>query len=260
MSRADLEHYIGVPLKRPLVYEDDSPVVPTPHQPNYLVRSPIKPELLELCLLSTPPSSIDPKICDFGESLFWDLTHKAPLEAKLNIPCVYTAPEIISQDRITPAVDVWALAVITHMIMSGGTLLFHSWSGARKDVLKKIVSILGKLPDRYWDLWDKDERGEYFDEDGKWVGGDEEKALFGHGQLMKMPSRRMGEDDLRLLEEVLRKMVIMSQKTVSPLTRLYVWYQRVGCTLSLRPRGRMWRLDLCRPISILLTSHVTSYL
>lgn len=80
---------------------------------------------------------------------------------------MYAAPEIIFKDRITLAVDVWALAVMAHLLLSNGVLLFPSYLGVRKEVLREMVLTIGKLPDRYWSMWDKSEREKYFDEDGK---------------------------------------------------------------------------------------------
>lgn len=78
MSRTEIDRYFGIPNKLPIIrHEDSSPVVPSPHQPNYVVSTNFdETELLDYCLLSIHPSAIDPKICDFDESLFWDLASK----------------------------------------------------------------------------------------------------------------------------------------------------------------------------------------
>lgn len=147
ITQADFERYLGCPRKLPVANEDKSSVPPSPHLPRYFVESsPDRTELFERCLLLTSPSV---KICDFGESLFWDIETKIPLESELHTPCVYAAPEIIFHDRITPGVDVWALAVMMHVLLSGGMPLFPSRQGLQSEVLCQMVLSLGKPPDRY---------------------------------------------------------------------------------------------------------------
>lgn len=129
MTRADPEHYLGPPQKYSL-QKSKSPVVHTSRQPDYVVEASTSTgmdriELLKLCLLSVHPSAIDPRICDFGESLIRNLESKTPLEVRMHMPCVYAAPEILFRDPITPAVDIWALAVSTLQLL-GGRLMFPS--------------------------------------------------------------------------------------------------------------------------------------
>lgn len=90
---------------------------------------------------------------------------KAPLTIKgeLHIPCIFAAPEILFHDRITPAVDIWALNVFMHVFAS----LVGPREIVRERVLRQIVTKLGKLPDRYWSMWDT--RSEWFDDDGKGI-------------------------------------------------------------------------------------------
>jgi serine/threonine protein kinase len=142
MSHQDLQKYLGEPHKAPLSRRDGKPVIYTPHEPKYVVSSPEWLELLQLCLNS--PEAVNLKICDFGESFLWD---DKPVITQLNTPCVYAAPEIIFHDHISPAVDVWALAVLIHMVLSGGYLLFNLPHGIKKEVLMEMVLTLGKLPD-----------------------------------------------------------------------------------------------------------------
>lgn len=68
MSRADLQHYLGRPHKRPLTSVDGSPVLPSLHQPKYVLGSLDRKEPFERHL-STSPFAINPKIRDSGESI-----------------------------------------------------------------------------------------------------------------------------------------------------------------------------------------------
>ena len=60
---------------------------------------------------------------------------------QVNTPYVYAAPEIIFHDVVNPAVDVWALAVLIHMVLSGGSLLFNSYHGVKQEVLREMADI-----------------------------------------------------------------------------------------------------------------------
>jgi serine/threonine protein kinase len=199
MTYQDLQKYLGEPYKRPLSRRDGKPVTSTPHEPMYVVPPPEWLELLQLCLSS--PDAVHLKICDFGEAILWD---NKPVMTRLNTPCVYAAPEIVFHDRISPATDMWALAVLMHMVLSGGYLLFDSYRGITKEVLRETVLTLGKLPDRWWTKWE--DRSEYFDENGTFIG-DRTKLPPISGNFLKIPSDRMEGDELKELEGVIRMMV-----------------------------------------------------
>jgi serine/threonine protein kinase len=172
-------------------------------------------ELLQLCLSS--PEAVHIKICDFGESFLWD---NKPVITQLNTPCVYRAPEIIFHDHISPAVDIWALAVLIHFVLSGGCLLFNSSYGIQKEVVMEMVLTLGKLPDRWWTKWE--DRSEYFDENGTFVG-DRTKLPPLLGTFLKIPSDRMQGEELEEFETVIRRMVsygIMDRVSAAEVVRL----------------------------------------
>jgi serine/threonine-protein kinase SRPK3 len=139
---------------------------------------------------------------------------------QLNTPCVYAAPEIMFHDRISPATDVWALAVLVHMVLSGGYFLFNSYHGFKKEVLREMVLTLGKLPDRWWTKWEG--RSEYFDENGTFIG-DRMKLPPVSGKFLKIPSDRMEGEELKELERVIRMMVsygIMDRISAAEVVRL----------------------------------------
>ena len=199
ISHQDLQKYLGEPRKQPLKRWDGESVTHTPHEPKYVVKTPEWQELLSLCLSS--PEEVHIKICDFGEGFLWD---DKPVITHLNTPCVYAAPEIMFHGHITPAVDVWALAVLSHMVLSGGNLLFNSYHGIRNEVLREMVMTLGKFPDRWWAKWE--DKSEYFDENGTFIG-DRKWLTPASGKLLKISSDRMEGEELEELESVIRKMV-----------------------------------------------------
>lgn len=199
ISYQDLQKYLGEPYKSPLSLRDGTPVTSTPHEPKYVVPSPHRLELLRLCLSS--PETVRVKICDFGEAFLWDVK---PAITQFNTPCVYAAPEIIFNDHVSPAVDVWALAVLIHIVLSGGYLLFNSYHGIKQEVLREMVLTLGKLPDRWWTKWE--DRSQYFDENGMFIG-DRSKLPVVSGKFLKMPPNRMEGKELEEFERVIRMMV-----------------------------------------------------
>jgi len=199
ISYHDLQKYLGDPYKRPLLARDGKPVTSTPHKPNYVVASPEPLQLLQLCLSS--PEAVCVKICDFRESFPWDVK---PMITRLNTPCVYAAPEIIFHDHVSPAMDIWALAVFIHIVLSGGSFLFDSYYGIKQEVLREMVLTLGKLPDRWWTKWE--DRSQYFDESGTFIG-DRTKLSPVSGKFLKIPPDRMEAKELEELERVIRMMV-----------------------------------------------------
>lgn len=204
MSGHDIQYHLGGPFERPNIYRDRRCPVLSPHLAKYLVRSPHRLDLLIHSLLhTTSPSAIDPKICDFGESLILDLKSKSPLGAELNTPPECAPPEVLFCESITPASDIWTLGAFMHNVLSGPYVLCPSRDGLLKQILYQyqMVLKLGKLPDRYWKRWY--ERREYFDEDVKWVGAPRVFPKF-----IYMSPDRMVDGDRGLLEKVLKKMVV----------------------------------------------------
>ena len=200
-TRKDIETYFGQPQKLPIRDGDWNITTPTtPNVPEYVVRGADSFELLKLCLSST--DTIHIKICDFGESY---LSDGAPKTTAPNMPRVFAPPEaIFFQEPVTPAIDVWALAVLIHMLLSGGGLLFASYHGITKEIVREMVLTLGKLPDRFWTKWE--ERAEYFDEEAHFIGNTRLLPPV-TGQFIKIYSDRMSPEDVAAFEELARKMV-----------------------------------------------------
>jgi hypothetical protein len=117
-------------------------------------------------------------------------------------------------------VDVWALAVLIHMVLSNGSLLFNSQRGIPKEVVVAMILTLGKLPDRWWSKWE--DRSEYFDENVTFIQ-DRTKFPRGLGMFLKIHSDRMKGEELKEFERVIRMMVsyeIMDRISAAEVVRL----------------------------------------
>jgi len=60
------------------------------------------------------------------------------------------------------------------MVLSGGSLLFNSYNGIKKEVSRKMVLTLDKLLDGWWTKWE--DRSGYFDENGTFIGDSQESS------------------------------------------------------------------------------------
>lgn len=90
-----------------------------------------------------------------------------------------------------------------HVLISGGIHLFPSYHGIRKEVLRSMVLALGNLPERWWTRWD--ERAEYFDEQGEWIG--DNKSLSSVSRTLIKFRGRLSNEELVGFEQMMRKMV-----------------------------------------------------
>jgi len=156
---AELEQHLGEPDILPVRARDGSVITKDfdPHWPKRFVGYPDPTPLFQFCLVYSKPVHV--KICDFGESFL--ITGTSPV--KSNIPLVFAAPEIIFHEPFGFPTDIWALAVLLHMIMDNGCTLFPP-NRAIKKVVRDMVLKLGKFPERWWSQWA--DRAEYFDENG----------------------------------------------------------------------------------------------
>jgi serine/threonine-protein kinase SRPK3 len=152
------------------VWKGASPLYGIPHIPRYVVRSP-DPELF-LKPLFDNPSLAELKICDFSESHLQEPSTSLQFTKRtMNCPNVYASPEVILDDLASPASDIWALGNTLYQIMTGGWESQPAIPGrpgcSRDEVLSSMVRMFGKLPEKWWDRWEK--RSEYFDVEGRWV-------------------------------------------------------------------------------------------
>ncbi|KAJ7803789.1 kinase-like domain-containing protein [Mycena olivaceomarginata] len=195
-SQADVEAYLGAPLKRPLRVESplSSHVPPSPHVPDYLVPDPDEVDFLQLCL--TRPHV---KLCDFSEAYMPDL----PRAPSLAIPRIFRTPEALldpTPGHASTETDVWALAVLMHMLFTGGRGLFYFGDDRQ---LREMVRLLGKFPEPWWSSWAN--RSRYFDDDGRLLDAECED-IYG---LAKLYEEGMPVDgsEYDIFEALLRSMV-----------------------------------------------------
>ncbi|KAH7907721.1 kinase-like domain-containing protein, partial [Hygrophoropsis aurantiaca] len=112
-------------------------------------------------LVAHLPGAVHIKICDFGEAFLW---RGEPQQVALHTPHAHAAPEILFKDPVTPAVDVWSMAVLAHCLLSGAYMFEPPNAGS---VVFEWVLKLGKLPDRWWAKWG--ERARSFDDEGVYI-------------------------------------------------------------------------------------------
>ncbi|KAF8075210.1 kinase-like domain-containing protein [Lyophyllum atratum] len=211
-SLEDIRQYFEIDEGGPLTRVDGVPITPTAHVPQRLYTTPLPYALLRLCLSSL--ETVHVKICDFGEAFLYAVNGtpqpNTTTPIPRHIPRVYAAPEIIFEEPINPAPpsDIWALAVLMHMILSigGYNMPFHSDYGITKELVREMVRSLGKLPQRWWTRWA--ERREYFDENGVFLG--DRKGLISLVHLS--PRDGTSEEDVRVFEHLLRKMLCYEMK------------------------------------------------
>lgn len=106
----------------------------------------------------------------------------------------------------SPPTDVWALAVLFHSLLTGGAGLFHSPYGLADELLREMVLVLGKLPEPTWSAWAN--RGQFFDEDGKWMG-DHIPPPAPSGMFLKLREGVMDDNERASFETMLRSMVML---------------------------------------------------
>lgn len=160
---ADAEEYLGKPRQRQLELVRGTAAPATPHTPTYSIAVPSPVPLLKLCLEATPASAVHVKICDFSESFIF--THPGQCQRTMGIPRLYCPPEALF-DSLYPtlAFDIWALAILFHVLYAGGCGLFLC--GSDDTILREMVRLIGKLPEPYWSSWEN--RKNYFDDEGNW--------------------------------------------------------------------------------------------
>ncbi|KAH6903318.1 kinase-like domain-containing protein [Coprinopsis sp. MPI-PUGE-AT-0042] len=180
-SSEDIEKYFGAPETLEIcVRKDRSPLFDVPHLPRYVVRLP--DYALFFSHLFANPSLAELRICDFSESSLQDpVAFPNGIERQLNCPIIHRAPEVLFDNLVSPASDIWALGNTMHQILDGGgpegrTAIPGASRCSRDDVLYEMVRTLGsKLPERWWNAWQK--RGEYFDDQGRWVASEKDSKV-----------------------------------------------------------------------------------
>ncbi|KAF8990020.1 kinase-like domain-containing protein [Cyathus striatus] len=162
-SLTELNHIYWEPSVLPIQYWNDKTPVPLSiHRPATIAHPRRQSSLAKFCL----SSNIHVKICDFGESSFYTPHRRSGKPLTSNMSFVFQAPEVIFHDMIYPApsTDIWALGVLMYMILNEMHVPFESHFGKEKEAIQRMVVILGRLPDKWWNAWA--ERAEYFQESG----------------------------------------------------------------------------------------------
>ncbi|KAG6853212.1 hypothetical protein C0991_006115 [Blastosporella zonata] len=178
---------------------------PSPHLPDYLVFNPEPLPLLQLGLSS--PEKVHIKICNFGYSFL--ASESGPV--RLPVPSEYAAPEVFypEPDMSGMPSDVWAMGVLFYtmlfdcFIFDGlSPMLHHDANESDSEMLKQIVSALGKPPDRWWVQWQG--RGEFFEEDGSVKEGT--PAV--DARIWDVLAGKIPEDELSYVEWLTKKMLV----------------------------------------------------
>ena len=104
-----------------------------------------------------------------------------------------------------PAFDIWTLAVLFHILYTGGYGLFLE--GGDYVILCEMIWLIGKLPEPYWSSWEN--RKDYFDDEGNWRwNGDPLTISSPSGMFLKTSDKAMNGEERRMFEDMLRSMVV----------------------------------------------------
>lgn len=140
------EHF-GTPRSDPITRIDGLPGAPS--APRFAVRPPNPTTLVALA---------KGRVCivDFGEAFTPGPTR---LERCLQTAVSVAAPEILfdSREEAGMPADVWALGCAVYEVL-GDSKLFVSFMVNRDEIIADIVSMLGRMPARWWGLWEARER------------------------------------------------------------------------------------------------------
>lgn len=105
----------------------------------------LKPENI---LLASKVSNTDVKISDFGlAKLSKDYPRRLPRSHSICGSDFYLAPEVIKQEEYGREIDIWALGVITYVLLSGSLPFFHN---VLHKLYRQIVERDLSFPDQAW--------------------------------------------------------------------------------------------------------------
>ncbi|KAG6834369.1 hypothetical protein H0H93_010090 [Arthromyces matolae] len=218
MPDSDVYAHFCEPETEEVRTRDDSPI--GPHAPEELV-APIENSLLTHSLYLQE----EVMLIDFGQAFYGVRPPKSYKPATLPS---YQPPESHFEGKINMSSDIWALGCTIFQIRAGSPL-FETFFEAEDEVLKQIVSTLGKPPESWWDSY-KD-RHPWFDEDGNpkpqelqrgfvpvektsikqklsEIGSQDVPSEGGtDGSMFEPPGARMDEVEINLLGDLLEKMV-----------------------------------------------------
>ncbi|KAK9247894.1 CMGC/SRPK protein kinase [Lipomyces tetrasporus] len=152
-------------------------------------------------------------LVDFGQSFML----QQPPHNDVGITMSYCAPEVYFDGKRTVWSDIWALGCMIFEIRAG-CQLFESFLGGPHEVILQIVETLGKLPEPWWNSWEK--RHVYFDEDGKPIKGPDicfsaEHPLIGQIRDIGAEESRVITDEGTIDENLLKNTVPAEPETES---------------------------------------------
>jgi len=104
---------------------------------------------LENLFYDNVDSSSIVKVGDFGLA-FNDPQSDQPVMTTVCGTLAYTAPEIINQEKYTPAVDAWSIGVVIYFLLSGSSPFKSSLSMTEEDVKHKIKECQFSFPEELW--------------------------------------------------------------------------------------------------------------
>jgi serine/threonine-protein kinase SRPK3 len=201
----DLYTQFGEPPKEPAIRLDGKPI--SHNVPPYVMRGAWLGKSCEDVRLSDARVLVT----DFGES--WQPLSRPRYH--LGIPILYNPPEsLFAEKEGTPigfAADVWALACFVYELFAKGTL-FEGFMPDADDVFNANISLLGKPPKRWWDMWEA--KGDFFNENGEWkiksnrVSDGEYKPLKTRmGWIVEDREGNITDEELGDLTELLEQML-----------------------------------------------------
>jgi serine/threonine-protein kinase SRPK3 len=157
-------------------------------------------------------------LADFGS---YFLARTEPRNYRALTTIEYHAAEVLMKAKVTQArpLDIWSLGCLIFQVRAGWCL-FECYP-VRDEVLKRMVRMLGRLPEPWWSSWAN--RSQYFDETGvshrrpQWtsirsaledVGTEEDHRQAGSAlSLFERSGVRIPEEELVLLNDLLCKML-----------------------------------------------------
>lgn len=105
----------------------------------------LKPENI---LLASKVSNVDIKISDFGlAKMSRDFPRRLPRSHSICGSDFYLAPEVIKQEEYGREIDVWAVGIITYVLLSGSLPFFHN---VLHKLYRQIVERDMSFPEQAW--------------------------------------------------------------------------------------------------------------
>jgi len=219
-SDAEVYAHLGDPETENVRTRDGQP--PGPHALAMLVAPIQDSKMSDATLLQ---ESI--VVGDFGQSY---IVASPPSSYEPGTVLNYQSPEARFEGRVGLEADIWALGCAIFEIRAGFAL-FESFLGSDVDILRQMVETLGRLPDPWWAAFEQ--RSQWFEGDGQpkseqhqeragvllkayrssirmkllEIGEQDDPPSEDEGPMIEKPGVRLHEEEVRLLEDLLEKML-----------------------------------------------------